>query len=137
MHRIKPPQEFAPEQEKPVKKKKSSNGGGRFIDAINIFGYFDQGGIVRMMPYIFFLTLLALIYIGNIYYAERTIRDIDRTERELKELRSEFITAKSDLMFRSKFSEVAVAIAPRELKESIVAPRKLIVRKPVNTTNVN
>ena len=136
MNRIKAPQDLAPA---PVKKKKSkvSGDGWKIIDAINIFGYFDQVGVVRVMPYVFFLTLLALIYIGNIYYAERTIRDIDRTERELKELRSEFITAKSDLMFRSKFSEVAVAIAPRELKESIVAPRKLIVRKPVNKPNVN
>lgn len=136
MNRIKPPQDLAPAPE-PVKKKKTTQGGWRFIDAINIFGYFDQGGIVRMMPYIFFLTLLALIYIGNIYYAERTIRDIDRTERELKELRSEYITAKSELMYRSKFSEVAVAIAPRQLKESTVAPRKMIVRNTSGTKAEN
>ena len=135
MNRIKAPQDLAPA---PVKKKKKvSADGWRFIDAINIFGYFDQVGVVRIMPYVFFLTLLALIYIGNIYYAERTIRDIERTERELKELRSEYITAKSDLMYRSKFSEVAIAIAPRELKESTIAPRKLIVRKPTNTSTVN
>jgi hypothetical protein len=109
--------------------KESAANGRRFIDVINIFSYFEQGNIVKVMPYVFFLTALALIYIGNIYYAERTIRDIDRTERELKELRSEYITGKSELMFRSKFSEVAVAIAPYNLHESVVAPKKIVVRK--------
>lgn len=130
MNRIKQPAEAV------IPEKKSSgmpqmNGGRKFIEAINIFGYFDQQSVVKMMPYIFFLTFLALIYIGNTYYAERTVRDIDRTERELKELRSEFITGKSELMYRSKLSEVAVAINPRELRESTVAPRKIMVRKPV------
>lgn len=127
MNRIKQP--VSPAEKKEPKKSEMAANGRRFIDAINIFGYFEQGNVVRMMPYIFFLTFLALIYIGNIYYAERTIRDIARTEREIKELRSEFITGKSDLMYRSKLSEVAVAIRPRELKESVVAPRKIIVRK--------
>jgi hypothetical protein len=134
MNRIKQPGDAiktpAPEPRKSV----ASENGRRFIDAINIFGYFEQGGIVRIMPYIFFLTLLALIYIGNIYYAERTIRDMDRTERELKELRSEYITGKSELMYRSKLSEVAVAIEPRAIRESVVAPKKIIVREEKQVT---
>ena len=130
MNRIRQSKEAAiPEKKNPGTS--ALNGGRKFIEAINIFGYFDQQGVVRMMPYIFFLTFLALIYIGNTYYAERTIRDIDRTERELKELHSEFITAKSELMYRSKLSEVAVAISTRDLTESTVAPRKIMIRKPV------
>jgi hypothetical protein len=128
MNRIKQPGDTIPAPAPAPKKSAVADSSRRFIDAINIFGYFEQGGIVRIMPYIFFLTLLALIYIGNIYYAERTIRDMDRTERELKELRSEFITGKSELMYRSKLSEVAVAIEPHSLKESVVPPKKIIVR---------
>lgn len=130
MNRIKPPDDIiTPAAPVRPKKKSMSTGSKKFFDAINIFGYFEQGNVAGFMPFIFFLTLLALFYIGNIYYAERTIRDIDRTERELKELRSEYITGKSDLMYRSKLSEVAVAILPRDLKESVVAPKKILVRK--------
>lgn len=99
----------------------------RFIRAANIFSYFDRRMVVSFMPYLFFLFLLALLYIGNSYYAEKTIRDIDRTEKELKELRSQFITARSELMYRSKLTEVASAIRNRGVKESTEAPRKIIV----------
>ncbi len=82
------------------------------------------------MPFVFFLTLLAIMYIANSYIAERTIRDIDKTERDIKELRSEFITGKSELMYRSKLSQVATAIESKGLKESTVAPKKIVVEHP-------
>ena len=81
---------------------------------------------MSFMPYLFFMFLLALVYIGNSYYAEKTIRDIDRTEKEIRELRAEFITARSELMYRSKLTEVAAAIQVKGVKESTVAPRKII-----------
>jgi hypothetical protein len=85
---------------------------------------------MKLMPFIFFTTGLAVVYIANSFIAERTIRDIDRTERDLKELRSDFITGKSELMYRSKLSEVAKAIAPMGLSESTIAPKKIIVHTP-------
>jgi len=105
----------------------------RFIRAANIFSYFDRRMVVSFMPFLFFLFFLAIVYIGNSYYAERTIRDIDRTEKEIRELRSEFITARSEIMYRSKLTEVAAAIQSRGVKESTVAPRKIVV--PVKTRN--
>ena len=99
----------------------------KFVNAINVFGYFDKRTVIQFMPFVFFLTMLAILYIGNSFYAERTIREIDKTEKELKELRSEFITGKSELMYRSKLSEVANAISSHGLKEAIVAPKKILL----------
>ncbi len=82
---------------------------------------------MKVMPYIFFLTLIGLVYIANSYYAERTIRDIDAVTKELKTLRTEYITGKSELMIISKQSEVARSVAPHGLKESVEAPRKIVV----------
>lgn len=99
----------------------------KFIDIINIFSYFDKARLVHVMPYVFFLTALAIIYIGNSYYAERTIREIDKTDKEIKELRSEFVTGKSELMSNCKLTAVAASISGRGIKESTEAPRKIVV----------
>ena len=117
-----------PVAEKKVKKEKKGEGAARnFIRFVNVFGYFDRKAVMSFMPFLMFLFLLAIVYIGNSYYAEKTIRDIDRTEQEIRELRSEFITARSELMYRSKLTEVAASIAPKGVKESTVAPRKIMV----------
>lgn len=117
-----------PVDEKKVKKEKKGEGAARnFIRFVNVFGYFDRKAVMSFMPFLMFLFLLAIVYIGNSYYAEKTIRDIDRTEKEIRELRSEFITARSELMYRSKLTEVAASIAPKGVKESTVAPRKIMV----------
>ena len=90
---------------------------------------------MKVMPYIFFLTLVALVYIANSYYAERTIRDIDAVSKELKTLRTEYITGKSELMIVSKQSEVARAVAPQGLKESVEAPKKIVVESKNDKTS--
>lgn len=127
MRQPKPEQE-AQVAEKKVKKEKKGEGAARnFIRFVNVFGYFDRQAVMSFMPFLMFLFLLAIVYIGNSYYAEKTIRDIDRTEKEIRELRSEFITARSELMYRSKLTEVAASIAPKGVKESTVAPRKILM----------
>ena len=98
-----------------------------YVKFLNVFGIFSKDMLLKVMPYIFFLTLVALVYIANSYYAERTIRDIDKVTKELKTLRTEYISGKSDLMFVSKQSEVAKAVAWQGLKESVEAPKKIIV----------
>jgi hypothetical protein len=112
-----------PEPKKPNKQAR------RFIRALNVIGLIDRAALIRVMPFVFFLTFLAVIYIANSYMAENTIRDIDRMERDLKELRSEYISGKSELMVKSKQTEVAAAVASTGIKESTDAPRKIIDRK--------
>jgi len=121
----------AEKKNRPEKKREST--ARSFIRFVNVFGYFDRKAVMSFMPFLFFLFFLAIVYIGNSYYAERTIRDIDRTEKEIRELRSEFITARSEIMYRSKLTEVAAAIQSKGVKESTVAPRKIVV--PVKTRN--
>lgn len=88
-----------------------------------------QENFIHALPFIFFISTLALIYISNSYYAEKTIREIDKANNELKELRSEFISVKSDLMMKSKQSEVAKSVAAMGLKESVVPPKKILVKE--------
>ena len=82
---------------------------------------------VKHLPYILFLGLMAIFYIANGYYADDKIREENRTTNELKELRSEYISVKSDLMFASKQSEVAKSAEALGLKEPVVPPMKIEV----------
>lgn len=98
-----------------------------FIRFINVFDWFDRDQVARNMPFILFLSLLVMCYIANSYYAERLIRQIDKTKTELKEKSAEFITIRSKLMYSSKQSEVARSVEPYLLKESMEPPKKLVI----------
>jgi len=80
---------------------------------------------LRHVPFILFLAFIAILYIANGYQADDKIREVNKITNELKELRSEYISTKSDLMFVSKQSEVAKAAEPMGIKEPIVPPMKI------------
>lgn len=102
-------------------------GSGRFVRLMHAFGIFSKEGLVKAMPFVFFLMAIALLYIANSYEAERVIRDIDKTGKELKALRTEYISVKSELMFTSKQSEVARMSSSFGISESKSAPMKIVV----------
>lgn len=83
--------------------------------------------IVKHIYYFLFLAVLAVIYIYNGHYAENTIKDINRSARELKELQYEYKTVKGELMMRGKQSEIAKAAEPLGLKELKKPPVKIVV----------
>ena len=82
----------------------------------------SHGWILKNMPFFLFLAALAVIYIYNGHYADKIVRDINRTNKELKELQYEYKTLKSEVMFRSKQSELAKAVEPFGLKELTAPP---------------
>ncbi len=79
--------------------------------------WFNYQWIVRNIPFFLFLSALTVLYIYNGHYSDKTIKDINRTNKELKELQYEYKSAKSEVMFRSKQSELAKAAEPMGLKE--------------------
>lgn len=78
--------------------------------------------IVRNISYFLFLAVLAVIYIYNGHYADKTARNINKVNKELKELQYEYKTLKSEVMFRSKQSELAKSVEPFGLKELTIPP---------------
>ena len=88
--------------------------------------WFSNDWVARNMYYFLFLAVLAVIYIYNGHYAENTIKDINRTAKELKELQYEYKTVKGELMMRGKQSELAKAVEPLGLKELKTPPVKIV-----------
>jgi hypothetical protein len=87
--------------------------------------------IVKQLPYIVFMVILAFVYIANRYHAEKVVRANIELTQIISDLRAEAITTSSELMQISKQSEVARLVEKRGLglKESVVPPKKIIIEK--------
>jgi hypothetical protein len=96
---------------------------------LKLENYFEEGFPVHYLPKIFFVLVLGLIYIGNTHYAEQTVRKINLIQAEVEDLRADYTTLKSDLMFGSKQSEVARKVKAFGLKESLIPPYKVVVQE--------
>lgn len=112
-----------------LKDKKEENTGkvGRFnpMRLLDPELYLKVSAFRNNLPFIALLFVLALVYIANSHQVYKNIRNINRIENEIKDLRSEYITIKSDLMFQSKQSEVARKVEAHGLKELRSAPKKI------------
>src|SRR4026207_561136 len=84
--------------------------------------WLNYQSLVKQVPFFLFLAVLAVIYIYNGHYADKTIRNINRTAKEVKELQWEYKQVKSEVMFQSKQSELVKAVEPLGLKELTEAP---------------
>ncbi len=82
--------------------------------------------IVKNIPFYFFIAAIAVIYIANGHYADKTMRQINNTEKDLKEKEYEFKTVKQEVIFRSKESELAKAVEPLGLKPLMAPPLRII-----------
>jgi Bacteriodetes cell division protein (FtsL-like) len=78
--------------------------------------------VVKNIPFFLFLAALAVIYIYNGHYADKLARKISTTEKHIKELEYEYKTIKSEVIFRSKASELIKAVEPLGLKELTAPP---------------
>ncbi|MBK8952321.1 MAG: hypothetical protein IPM85_08640 [Chitinophagaceae bacterium] len=84
--------------------------------------WLNYQAVVKQVPFILFLAVLAVLYIYNGHYADKTIRRINKTAKEVKELKYEYIAVKSKVMFQSKQSELIKAVEPLGLKELVESP---------------
>jgi len=88
--------------------------------------------ILRNFPFFLFLSVLAVVYIYNGHYADKTTRNINVLNKEIDELTYEYKTLKSEVMFRSKQSELAKAVEPLGLKELVIPP--ILIKDSSNQT---
>lgn len=129
MNRFKetPQQETSQQEKKRTTSKKSGKIIRYFLNILS-GNFLSKDNVINQLPFILFLTLIGLGYIANGYLAEKLVRDISQISSQLKELKSEYIIIKSELMFMSNQSQVARASASLGLKESTVPPRKIVVK---------
>lgn len=86
-------------------------------------------GFLKQLPFIGYLALLGVFYISIHFYAEKVLRETQQLEKELHEMRAESITRASDLMTKSKQSEVLNLVKQYNLglEEAVTPPQQIIV----------
>lgn len=116
-------EEQGPEPELKQKVELSKN----FLTTFLTEGVVSKESATQMMPFLIFLAMLAMVYIANRHFAEKTIRGIDKLNKEVKELSWDFKTLKADLMLKSTQTEVARQADTLGLKELVEPPKKIVI----------
>ena len=104
---------------------------GSFIKELLSGSMVTERIILKNIWYVLLLTLLAAIYIGNRFHAEKITREAAKLQREVKDLQAESLSTSADLMFVSRQSEVYRLVKERglNLEELKTPPFKLLVDK--------
>ena len=85
--------------------------------------------MLNNLPLVFLIAVFGILHVANNHRIEKKIREINSLEKELKQLRWMYMTSKSELMFKSKQSEVAKMVEELGLEESVKAPYKIEVKE--------
>jgi len=81
--------------------------------------------IIKHFAFLMFLALLGIFYIANGHWADNTIRDINITAKQVKDMEYEYKNLKSLEMYRSRESQVVQAAGALGLKPAATPPVKL------------
>jgi len=93
-----------------------------FLSVVDVRQWWKYNRFVDRMPFLLFCTFLAAFYIWNRHTFERQVRELDRLNRELTEMRWYYDTAKDELARYSRQSSVADRVAARGILELTQPP---------------
>ena len=98
-------------------------------DKINVRGLLGEGVPVQLVPPLFYVAFLALIYIWSNHRSENIIRKIELVQQEVEDLRADVTTLEAVYMYGTKQSEVVKKVGPLGIDEIEEPPMKIIVKK--------
>lgn len=91
--------------------------------------YLVDEGSMRNWRFIIFLIIIAILMIGNSHSYEQKLFRITELENEVKELRSEFVDRRSELMELKMESTISRKMEEKGIVPSSVPPKKIKVVK--------
>ena len=91
---------------------------------------FDEKNWFNNLPLVLFIAMLGVLHVANNHTAENKIRQMNKLEQDIKELRWTYMTAKSELMYKSKQSEVAKMVEEMCLKEFCSRNKEFTILSP-------
>lgn len=78
---------------------------------------------------VLYLLFFLIIYISNQHSVEKKIREISQLEKEVEELRTDYITLNNNYMFSRKETEILKRVKNLKLKSSKLPPEKITIEK--------
>lgn len=86
-----------------------------------------QKSVFKQLPFLMLLVLMMVLYIFNNNLAEKNLIKIEKTKKELIELRYEYISSKSDMMDSLNQSIVQQKLELLGIKEPTNPPHKIFI----------
>ncbi len=114
------------EQEVSPKKTKQA---WSFFSFFNVRSFLSKENVTGSLPFIFFLGLLAVMYIANSYNSDKLVRQIDHTQKELKEFVSEYGSTKRMLQDSSMRTIVSKKVETMGLYDSVSTQKQIVLTK--------
>jgi hypothetical protein len=118
-------EEEAEQQKLVVEEKRDSEFPDNFLMQFLTKGILNAEAATKALPFVLFIAFLGMLYIANMHMAERSIRDINKISKEVKELSWDYKTTKADLAYKSTLTEVAKRVDTLGIKESLTPPQKI------------
>ena len=79
--------------------------------------------------FIIFLSFLALMMIASSHQADKKVHEIARLNNEVKELKSEYVDVRMQLMQSKMESKIIRAMERRGIFPSETPPQKIVIKK--------
>ena len=80
------------------------------------FGSLISHWFLQNLPFVFFLAFLAIVYIANAHYSDGKVREIQQLQSEVQTLKRQYNTLRSEIMFETRYSEVANELNQQNLR---------------------
>lgn len=84
-----------------------------------------------IIPFIIFLAVLGMVYIANNYIAESKVREINKVNRNIKELIFNHLEYERKVNEKTRASVLANALEKEGIKPLVAPPQKIFI-KPEN-----
>lgn len=91
--------------------------------------FLSKESSAKEFPFMAFLLFLIILFISNTFWAQETVRKINKYKEEVKELRIKSISIKAKLMDNTRQSHIANKVKNLGLHESLKPPKKIYVKK--------
>lgn len=99
---------------------------------LRVFGiedFISYSQVMRNFLFVVAIVFIGVIEIFNTHLAVRLNRNINRKQTEIKELRWEYMTVKTEMNQKSKQSELQIQLEPIGIKSLKEPPKKIEVKK--------
>jgi PhoPQ-activated pathogenicity-related protein len=90
-------------------------------------GFLSTEAATKALPFILYVAFLGMLYIANRHLSEKNLREIDKLNKEVKELNWDYKSTKAELAFKSTLSEVEKRTDTLGIKTSMTPPQKLTI----------
>lgn len=110
---------------KKVRKPRGESRLGKALRSVLDGSILTRENVVRLIPFVLFLTGICVFYIANSHYADKNIREANRLRREINSLEVEYLSTESEKSTVNQQSELAARLDSIGVKESVIPPKKI------------